>query len=185
MEKFSIVVLSSMSLVAIVSLVQMFGRDRQYLSFLSLASLVVLISGEIATLVLDFFFLSGYGYLARQYSITAFSVIMAVMHVFQISKEYRLDAEKKMVEAKEQNLLLAQAKRDADAARQEALAANEAKGKFLAHMSHEIRTPMNAVLGFTILLARDAENPDKVREYTKKIMASGQHLLSLINDILR
>ena len=51
-------------------------------------------------------------------------------------------------------------------------------------MSHDIRTPMNAVLGFTTLLNRDAENPAKVREYTKKIMASGQHLLSLINDIL-
>lgn len=43
---------------------------------------------------------------------------------------------------------------------------------------------MNAVLGFTTLLAADAENPAKVREYTKKIMFSGQHLLSLINDIL-
>ena len=43
---------------------------------------------------------------------------------------------------------------------------------------------MNAVLGFTALLARDAENPGKVREYTRKITASGQHLLSLINDIL-
>ena len=43
---------------------------------------------------------------------------------------------------------------------------------------------MNAVLGFTTLLEKDAENPDKVRAYTKKIMASGQHLLSLINDIL-
>ena len=51
-------------------------------------------------------------------------------------------------------------------------------------MSHDIRTPMNAVLGFATLLERDAENPDKVREYTKKIMASGHHLLSLINDIL-
>ena len=55
---------------------------------------------------------------------------------------------------------------------------------FLSNMSHDIRTPMNAVLGFTTLLAKDAENPDKVKEYTKKIMASGQHLLSLINDIL-
>ena len=51
-------------------------------------------------------------------------------------------------------------------------------------MSHDIRTPMNAVLGFTTLLSKDAENPAKVREYTQKIMASGQHLLSLINDIL-
>ena len=62
--------------------------------------------------------------------------------------------------------------------------ASESKTMFLSNMSHDIRTPMNAVLGFTSLLARDAENPDKVREYTKKITASGQHLLSLINDIL-
>ena len=39
-------------------------------------------------------------------------------------------------------------------------------------------------MGFATLLARDAENPDKVREYTRKITASGQHLLGLINDIL-
>lgn len=62
--------------------------------------------------------------------------------------------------------------------------ASESKTTFLSNMSHDIRTPMNAVLGFTTLLARDAENPAKVREYTQKITASGQHLLSLINDIL-
>ena len=62
--------------------------------------------------------------------------------------------------------------------------ASSSKTMFLSNMSHDIRTPMNAVLGFTTLLAKDAENPDKVREYTKKITASGQHLLSLINDIL-
>ena len=62
--------------------------------------------------------------------------------------------------------------------------ASNSKTTFLSNMSHDIRTPMNAVLGFTTLLAKDAENPDKVREYTKKIMASGQHLLGLINDIL-
>ena len=43
---------------------------------------------------------------------------------------------------------------------------------------------MNAVLGFANLLSMDAENPAKVREYTKKITASGQHLLRLINDVL-
>ena len=67
---------------------------------------------------------------------------------------------------------------------QAAQAASNSKTIFLSNMSHDIRTPMNAVLGFTALLDRDAGNPDKVREYTKKIMASGQHLLSLINDIL-
>ncbi len=67
---------------------------------------------------------------------------------------------------------------------QAAQVASESKTTFLSNMSHDIRTPMNAVLGFTTLLARDAENPAKVREYTKKITASGRHLLSLINDIL-
>ena len=62
--------------------------------------------------------------------------------------------------------------------------ASESKTTFLSNMSHDISTPMNAVLGFTTLLARDADNPAKVREYTKKITSSGQHLLSLINDIL-
>ncbi|MCI8423089.1 MAG: response regulator [Lawsonibacter sp.] len=62
--------------------------------------------------------------------------------------------------------------------------ANNSKTTFLSNMSHDIRTPMNAVLGFTNLLAMDADNPAKVREYTKKILASGHHLLSLINDIL-
>lgn len=67
---------------------------------------------------------------------------------------------------------------------QAAQVASKSKTMFLSNMSHDIRTPMNAVIGFTTLLAKDAENPERVREYTKKIMASGQHLLSLINDIL-
>ncbi len=67
---------------------------------------------------------------------------------------------------------------------QAAQLASNSKTTFLSNMSHDIRTPMNAVIGFTTLLAKDADNPEKVREYTKKIMASGQHLLSLINDIL-
>ncbi|MDE7037204.1 MAG: response regulator, partial [Lachnospiraceae bacterium] len=55
---------------------------------------------------------------------------------------------------------------------------------FLSNMSHDIRTPMKAILGFTTLLAKDADNPAQVREYTRKITSSGQHLLSLINDVL-
>ncbi len=67
---------------------------------------------------------------------------------------------------------------------QAAQVASNSKTMFLPNMSHDIRTPMNAILGFAALLEKDAEKPFKVREYTKKIMASGQHLLSLINDIL-
>lgn len=67
---------------------------------------------------------------------------------------------------------------------QTAQVANNSKTTFLSNMSHDIRTPMNAILGFATLLAKDVDNPEKVREYTKKITASGQHLLSLINDVL-
>ncbi len=67
---------------------------------------------------------------------------------------------------------------------QTAQIANDSKTTFLSNMSHDIRTPMNAILGFTSLLAKEADNPAKVKEYTEKITASGQHLLSLINDIL-
>ncbi|MCI8622477.1 MAG: response regulator [Provencibacterium sp.] len=62
--------------------------------------------------------------------------------------------------------------------------ANQSKSTFLSNMSHDIRTPMNAIIGFSTLLMRDAENPQKVREYTRKVSASSQHLLSLINDVL-
>ncbi len=62
--------------------------------------------------------------------------------------------------------------------------ANESKSVFLSNMSHDIRTPMNAIVGFAALLQRDAGNPEKVREYTRKITSSSQHLLGLINDVL-
>ena len=65
-----------------------------------------------------------------------------------------------------------------------AKSANESKSVFLSNMSHDIRTPMNAIVGFSTLLQRDADNPDKVREYTRKIASSSQHLLGLINDVL-
>ncbi len=84
----------------------------------------------------------------------------------------------------ESNAALAQSKRTIEQAFEIAEGANRAKSSFLSNMSHDIRTPMNAIVGFAALLGRDAENPDKVREYTRKITASSQHLLGLINDIL-
>jgi two-component system, NtrC family, sensor kinase len=65
-------------------------------------------------------------------------------------------------------------------------AASRHKSEFLANMSHELRTPLNAVIGFSeVLLQRMfGELSDKQEEYLKDIYASGQHLLSLINDIL-
>ena len=65
-----------------------------------------------------------------------------------------------------------------------AQSANKAKSTFLSSMSHDIRTPMNAIIGFTTLAVANADNAEKVREYLAKILSSGNHLLSLINDVL-
>ena len=62
--------------------------------------------------------------------------------------------------------------------------ASKAKSVFLSNMSHDIRTPMNAIIGFTALATTHLDNREQVEEYLKKIMTSGNHLLSLINDVL-
>ena len=62
--------------------------------------------------------------------------------------------------------------------------ANRAKTTFLNNMSHDIRTPMNAIIGFTALAAAHVDEPELVQDYLAKISTSGQHLLSLINDVL-
>jgi two-component system, NtrC family, sensor kinase len=64
--------------------------------------------------------------------------------------------------------------------------ASQHKSEFLANMSHELRTPLNAIIGFSEVLGERlfGELNEKQEEYLKDIHASGQHLLSLINDIL-
>ena len=62
--------------------------------------------------------------------------------------------------------------------------ANRAKTTFLNNMSHDIRTPMNAIIGFTALAGAHVDEPELVQDYLAKISTSGQHLLSLINDVL-
>ena len=62
--------------------------------------------------------------------------------------------------------------------------ANRAKTAFLNNMSHDIRTPMNAIIGFTALATAHIDSKEIVLDYLKKIHTSGQHLLSLINDVL-
>lgn len=62
--------------------------------------------------------------------------------------------------------------------------ASKVKSVFLSNMSHDIRTPMNAIVGFTALAIAHIDQREQVEEYLKKIMTSGNHLLSLINDVL-
>jgi two-component system cell cycle sensor histidine kinase PleC len=66
-------------------------------------------------------------------------------------------------------------------------AANQAKSEFLANMSHELRTPLNAINGFSEIMAGEMFGPlgdARYKGYAADILKSGQHLLSLINDIL-
>ena len=65
-------------------------------------------------------------------------------------------------------------------------AASQHKSEFLANMSHELRTPLNAIIGFSDVLLQGmfGDMTEKQTEYLQDILASGQHLLSLINDIL-
>ena len=75
---------------------------------------------------------------------------------------------------------------EAEIMKETAEAANKAKSDFLASMSHEFRTPLNAVIGFSELMSTGLGGPltDQQKEYVTDIFTSGQHLLSLVNDIL-
>ena len=69
-------------------------------------------------------------------------------------------------------------------AKEAAEAANRAKSEFLANMSHELRTPLNGILGYAQLLKRDDTLTEAHRASIDVIKRSGEHLLTLINDIL-
>jgi len=74
-----------------------------------------------------------------------------------------------------------------EAARSEAVKANEAKSHFLANMSHELRTPLNAIVGFGDMLHQEILGPlgvARYREYAADICASGQRLLALVSQML-
>ena len=66
----------------------------------------------------------------------------------------------------------------------EAEAANRAKTDFLSTMSHDIRTPMNAIIGLTTIAERNLGDQEAVGDNLRKINLAGNHLLTLINDIL-
>jgi signal transduction histidine kinase/CheY-like chemotaxis protein len=81
------------------------------------------------------------------------------------------------IRVEERTTELKQAKETADTA-------NKAKSEFLANMSHELRTPLNAILGFTQIMQRDSSLKPEQQENLGIISRSGEHLLSLIGDVL-
>ena len=94
--------------------------------------------------------------------------------------------------AGEKKYILVMSDRTADKQKNQALSeavhaaetANRAKSTFLSNMSHDIRTPMNAIIGFATLAVSNIDDRRRVQDYLSKILSSGNHLLSLINDIL-
>ena len=183
MADVSTIVLGVVCLVTIVSLIQLVCKSRRYQILIPIISVSVLLAGEAAKVILNHFSMYAYAEVATLYAMAVFGLLLAILHVLRISKEYRMDAEERVKAAEKQNSQLALAKLEADSAKHEALAANEAKGKFLARMSHEIRTPISVVLGMDEMILRESKEPN-VREYAMDIRTAGQSLLSLINDIL-
>src|SRR3546814_12387848 len=79
------------------------------------------------------------------------------------------------------------AQRSLRSAAEEAERASRSKSNFLAHMSHELRPPLNAIIGFSEVMSEEtlgALNHPQHLEYAAHIHSSGQHLLSIINDLL-
>jgi signal transduction histidine kinase/AmiR/NasT family two-component response regulator len=70
------------------------------------------------------------------------------------------------------------------AEKEAAQAADRAKSEFLANMSHEIRTPLTSVIGFAEMLQRPDTGPQEAKTYIERIVAAGQSLLSVVNDVL-
>ena len=87
-------------------------------------------------------------------------------------------------EVEERTAALKQANEELADAKEAAEVANRAKSQFLANISHELRTPLNAILGFSQLLIRAPDGVSPQREHLEIINRSGEHLLTLIDDVL-
>ncbi|MBI5852950.1 MAG: response regulator [Planctomycetes bacterium] len=89
-----------------------------------------------------------------------------------------------LIDHKLTNEALRRSNEERELARLAAEEANRAKSEFLANMSHEIRTPMTAILGYAELVRDDGRADDQTKEFIATILRNGEHLISIINDIL-
>ncbi|MFQ4146742.1 protein kinase domain-containing protein [Chlorogloeopsis sp. ULAP02] len=103
-------------------------------------------------------------------------------------EEYNRTLEAKVqqrtIELQDKNLQLQQEIRERQRAEEAAAAANHAKSEFLANMSHELRTPLNGILGYAQIFQKDKNLTERQKKGINIIYQCGEHLLTLINDIL-
>lgn len=104
-------------------------------------------------------------------------------YMFDITERKENELELQSFHEKLQDLV-SERTADAEAAKDEAINANKAKSEFLSRMSHELRTPLNAVIGFSELLKMRFSEDTKEYMQTDKIYTAGQHLLTLIEEVL-
>ena len=110
-------------------------------------------------------------------SIAVAVVLLTILMLLQKARKAEAAARKAASDTQELNAKL-------QVAVEKAESANRAKSTFLSNMSHDIRTPMNAIIGFTTLALSNIDDKDRVKDYLAKTLASSNHLLSLINDVL-
>ena len=110
-------------------------------------------------------------------SIAVAVVLLTILMLLQKARKAEAAARKAASDTQELNAKL-------QVAVEKAETANRAKSTFLSNMSHDIRTPMNAIIGFTTLALSNIDDTDQVKDYLAKTLASSNHLLSLINDVL-
>ncbi len=122
--------------------------------------------------------------LATQFNLMSARLRESYTHLEQRVAERTAELAAAKETAEEARGAAEEARRAAEEARRAAEAANRAKSAFLANMSHELRTPLNAILGYSQLMARDAQVTPAQRDYLDTIGRSGEHLLGLINDVL-
>ena len=91
-----------------------------------------------------------------------------------------------LVDRRLSQIALEGARKEAEGAAQNALAASRAKTEFLANMSHELHTPLSSIIGFAEMMEREMRGPMPVayREYAKNIVESGRQLLGMVGDVL-